>query len=162
MDFAALPAILQRVHPLFWPVLLVNLWRVTCTLHAMGHRHGCQLCIWPDGRVEIEYLHGPRADDPEAGTRAMARGLVALMARNQATAGAALLCGGKSPASAPSIRSAVPLMGGIRELTWPNQPDERSHDRLRRARLEVLRRPPIRPLASRRLCTRAPPARLIA
>jgi len=101
MDLAALPGILARVHPLFWPGLIVNLWRVTLFLRASGQWQGCRLSIWPDGRVEIAHLLAPRAPDPCAA----ARGLAALISRNQATASAALLAGGRAHLSLASART---------------------------------------------------------
>ncbi|MEM7766801.1 MAG: hypothetical protein AAF253_04855 [Pseudomonadota bacterium] len=89
MDYSALPLVLARVHPLHWPVLLMNLLAVSMYLHANGIR-GASLKVWANGRVEIDRLW-ERAEsrcDPET----QLQGLLALTGRNQQTASAALLC----------------------------------------------------------------------
>ncbi|MEM7768345.1 MAG: hypothetical protein AAF253_12785 [Pseudomonadota bacterium] len=88
MDYSALPIALARVHPLHWPVLLMNLLAVTVYLRANGIT-GASLRVWPNGRVEITRLN--ETHDVSSGPDAQLQGLLALTGRHQQTASAALL-----------------------------------------------------------------------
>ncbi|MEM7766846.1 MAG: hypothetical protein AAF253_05090 [Pseudomonadota bacterium] len=102
MDYSALPIALARVHPLHWPVLLMNLLAVTVYLRANGIA-GASVRVWPNGRVEITGLN--ETHSTPAG--AQLQGLLALTGRHQQTASAALLANGAFEDALEAARRAL-------------------------------------------------------
>lgn len=89
MDFAALPGIMSRVSPVYWPALIVNLWAITLWLWAQGITERVTLLVWPDGRVAFDKIAEHEAAD--LGSRL--HSALAYHSRFQQTAACALLSG---------------------------------------------------------------------